>query len=879
MDTLSHNFSQASHSLLGDYSLSISTPLNVKKILEWCKKSDSKNKNLHQRLDGFFHFLTQEIASITHSVFLLPTLSQLFEELKNDPFFGAIHFSHYELWLNQYSGLSKEANYKIRAMMCGKYIPRDFYQSYFPIGQNKTYFGSHYVTAHSSPDLDTTVASFWGWIDALGSRVSEGLHIWNVPGGAPSYQVEFKLIFDDIFSPHLFQFCARHRGALQVSSLELLTQVDTVKKSVEGSSLSIDLEKNSQAVVLVDEDGFYQGDWRTVDIEGVRQVVMLVNQMLRHFENRFQQELIALFSKEDLKKSDLKPFIAQMLGMKLKEAESFKELSQRQLKHVSDYLVQVLNVKEGLEADIRSMAKGFSEISITRFEKFVELVQGQLIEKLFNSAGELTATRTALFKTLDQIIQALDEAIHTCRRFVDRLNVSLDIKSKVFGYRPLYVTDKSDVEELRAKMGNSAYLTVTMHDGNKLVPMGVIYASDLYKPILGTVTLRDFSNRDETKVPSYLEVISVIDHHKLQLSGTTPATIYISDVQSSNVIVAELAFSINDRLSSSGMSQEKILKQLESLKAQKASKSERRIQMRLLQKLHALEQKGSFYIDPTREYVEYLHFLFAILDDTDFLSKVSYKDVMTVKSLINRMKTILRQEEVEVVNFDDLTQDATFVQNAAMKLLKNEDLYSITKKIYHHKEKFIESIIEKGAEGVDNLFFADTKEQNGCVRIGQFKFYPINYPCFKKYAVKLQKAFISESIKSSISKKEIDLHLFMISTLAGIDATKDQPTSHLDEIWLYVPKDSEGGMTHLRSFLNAFGASSGAKKAIKKIQLHGKKDLYEDLLMSTLGSSLKVPIDYLKSDVGGDLIVLEVISGSMNSRKAMITPFLPKLVG
>jgi hypothetical protein len=566
--------------------------------------------------------------------------------------------------------------------------------------------------------------------------------------------------------------------------------------------------------------------------------------------------------------------------MQLSDAESFKELSERQLKHVEDYLKEVLNVKEGLKADIREMAKGFADIKITRFENFISLVQGQLIEKLFDKKGEVTASRSMLFKTLDQINQALEEAIHTCRHFVDQLRISLEIKSKVFGYKPQHVSEKADVEELRAKMGNNAYLTVTMPDDKGLIPIGVIYASDLYKPILGTVTLRDFSNRDETKVPSYLDVISVIDHHKSQLSGTSPATIYISDVQSSNVTVAELAFSINDQISSGGMSKASILKQIATFKAKTSSSSARRIQIKLLQKLEALEKRDAFYIDPTREYVEYQHFLFAILDDTDFLSKVTRRDVEVVKELLNRMKSILLQEEVEAVDFDDIIENVLFVQTAATRLLKNKDLYSITQKIYQHKERFIEGIIEKGANEHDLLFFADTKEQNGCVRIGQFKLYPVNYACYKKHMHGLQKAFIQESAKVSMRKKEIDLHLYMVSTLTGLEGLIDhnpKHMDHLDELWVYVPEDSEVGMTHLRSFFNNFGASSGAQKAIKSIKLVGDSSQYEDIVES-FAALLKVSVQSIKKNIGGNLIILEVVAGSMNSRKAMITPYLPKLI-
>jgi hypothetical protein len=880
MDTFFH-FSSAKQTKLGDFNLTCPHLISHKLFITLCQDPAFQLKPFHDKLSCVFKTLTDEILAIRGSAFVLPSIVGLFEMLEKKKLLSGVLFAYYEFWLNQYSQLSPDEHEQVRGKICGKWIPRDHYQIYFPIGQNKTYFGSHFVTAHSSPDLDTTVASFWGWVDAFGAKVSSGLHHWNVPGGAPHYQVEFKLIFDEIFSPYLFSFCAKHRGALQLSALELLTQKDMIRCPVQASSLSIDVEKNSQAVVLVDQHGYYQGDWKSVDVEGVRQVVMLVNQTLRHFENHFQQELIALFSKEDLKRSDLLFFIKKMLAQKLDQAEPLKEISDRQRKYVSDYLKDVLNVDEGLSADIKGMAKGFAAIKITRFETFVTLIQGDLIEGLFDKTGALKATRSELFQTLDQIIKALDAAIHTCRHFVDQLYISLQIKSKVFGYKPLYVSEKADVEEMRLKMGNSAYLTVTMSDEKGTVPIGVVYASDLYKSTLGTVTLRDFSNREETKVPSYLEVISCIDHHKSQLSGLTPATIYVSDAQSSNTQVAKLAFSLNDLTSTGGMSEASMYKQLEGIDLQKGSSSEKRIAARLLTKLEAHHKRGSYYIDPLREYIEYYHFLFAILDDTDLLSKVSYQDVYVVKELLNRMKTILEQQEVEVVHFDDLSQGPDFVCAAAARLLRQADLYSITKKIYKSKETFIDQLIEKAALKQDMLFFADTKEQNGCVRIGQFKLYPINYNSYKQYSNALKKTFIEESYKLFLRKKEIDLHIFMVSTLIGLEGLYEKSAlaiSHFDEIWIYVPDTQDGGMTHVRSFFNSFLGSSDTQAAVKKVTLLGHNELLDEVIKLSILTQVVCPYELLPSELGGCLIVIEVVAGSMNSRKAMITPYLPKLV-
>lgn len=881
MNKHSHDNSPSRQIKLGDFSANTQSSLDTQSILKLCNEASFKEKNLHQRLTLIFSHLTDAILKHNGSVFLLPTLVKFFKEIKEKDILPHAHMAYYELWLNQFSGLSHEDNYKIRAKIAGKYLPRDFYQTYFPIGQNKTYFGSHIVTAHSSPDLDTTVASFWGWIDAFAARVSEGLHHWNVPGGAPNYQVEFKLIFDEIFSTHLFPFCAKHKTSLQVTSLELITQKGLLKRSIDSSSLAIDLEKTNQAVVLVDHEGYFKGDWRTQDVEGVRQVVMLVNQTLRHFENNFQSQLISLFARSDLKKEDLTDFVSRMLMMSIQEAETLKDISDQQRKHVSDYLKYILGVESGYDATINDVAEGLSQIHIQDFSQFINLIKSDIFTKLFDKSGHLIASRSDLFTTLDQVIVSLDKAIRSARHFVDQLKVSLEIKSKVFGYKPHFVSEKADTEELRAKMGNNSYLTVTMTDEEGLLPIGVIYAQDLYKPILGTVTLRDFCNREETKVPSYLEVISVVDHHKSQLSGSTPSTVYISDAQSSNVLTANLSFKLNDQVSTAGMTREQILDQLEKIDIKTASNSLRRVYRRLLQKLEALDKRGHFYVDPSREYIEYQHFLYAILDDTDMLSKISRADVECVKDLINRMKTLALQEEVEVVHFDDISESEDFVASAGARLLRNADLFSITQKIYKHKEHFIDEVIEKAAKQNDTLFFADTKEQNGCVRVGQFKLYPINFSTFKECSNELKQAFIDESRKVSERKKEVDFHIYMISTLAGLEGLFDGKVpkiEHEDEVWLYVPKNSETGLAHLRSFLNNFCASNGAKKALRSCELINCDDAVDEIIDSSLLTQIQVKKEKVHLDLNDALIVIKVLPGSMNSRKAMITPFLPKLL-
>jgi len=863
-----------SHKRIGDYNLSF-TPLDHhKSLIEKFCKQDFKNLPYHKKLHDVFKALCDEILQSSFD-FFFPKIIFFFHELHVLKILPNVKFYHFELWINQFSMLDKEKEMELRSRIVGKQIPRDAYQIYFPIGQNKTYKGPHFITSHASPDLDTTVASFWGFMDAFGAKVSESLHLWNVPKDAPSHQVEFKMIFDDLFSKYLIDLSAKSFNSLEISALELVSQKNIFHKSWEESSLSIDAEKSNQAAIIIDDKGYFEGDWRSQDIEGVRQVVMLVNQMLRHFQNRFQKKLINLFSKQDLKFNELQSFLDEAFNTPLWAQDAMNDTSDKQRKHVGDYMVRILSVKQGLDANLEDLAKGLNSHHLEGFQKFIDTASSKSMQKLFNKEGEIEKNASMLFLSLDQIIETLDFAIHQTRNFVDKLKVTLDIKSKVFNLSPLVVSEKAEVEELRAKMANNAYITVCRQEDHKAYPLGVVYAEDLYRPTLGSVTLRDFSNKEETKIPAYLEVISLIDHHKVHINNTIPSTMYISDAQSSNVTLAKLAFEINDRFSTSGMNKETILKQMDELKGDLNQSSSRRLYRRLLQKLEVLDRRGNFQVSKDREYTEYLHFLFAILDDTDLLSKVTRIDVEIVKDLLNRMKSIMLGKEVEVLNFDDISESSDFVQNAVARLLRNGDLFSITQKVYVQKQIFTNQLMNEAAARENNLFFADTKEQNGCARIGQFKIYSSNYPTYLSQEGLLKKAFVDESQKVFDRKKDIDLHIFMLSTVQGAEERVEEKNPHMDELWIYLPKEAPYG--HLRAFLNGFSSAAHTIKSVKEIIYSTQDDeLAEDILASSLENTLKLKAKKENANFNGLMITLKVLKGSMNSRKSAISPFLPK---
>lgn len=806
------------------------------------------------------------------SAFLLPAVLEYVERIDREKILHHYTFTSFELWLNQFSDLSFEENYRIRAKIAGKWVERSDYQVFFPIGMGKIYEGTHFVTAHKSPDLDTTIASFWGWLDAFAARVGNGLHIWNLPGGPPSSQIEIEWIFRSFFGVAAFTHLAKTRSALSLTGNDLMTQRGILYRAPADSIGGIDHERGHNAVVIVDEVGFYLGDWRDFDVEGVRQVIILLSSCLRWFENHLHLELISLLAKVDLQYSHIPPFLERLFGMKVRDCEPAMELGGKQKKQVADFLSKVLDIREEWEITFEQLGIRLARLSQVPFEGVGQLASA--MGELFDAKGRLLEERPRIFAFLEKAIGGLHDAIYKIRLRLERLDIALKTKGEVFGHHPTFVTVRADVEEIRNKMASYPYLTVVYPDHGKLFPVGVIQAIDLRKNILGTVSLRDFCNREEMTIPSYLDVISVIDHHKSQLTTFSPPLAIIADAQSSNVLVAERSFLINDRYSLGGQTEEQIERQIQEHNQEHTLLATRLLQ-RLFKRKIAAQKKGPFAVHPDREFMEYLHFLYGILDDTDLLSKVSDFDIVCVASLLNRLKSLTLRREVEIISLDDLARDQNFSEKAAERILRNEDMYSLYKKVYVHREKEVEQNIAFAAKGEPSNLFADTKEQNGCCRVGQTKMFVNNIPLFFKHADVIRRVWFAAAMQVRKEKPEIDLHLHMISTIVSAEEVyKGKPSaySHKDELWIWVAQE-EIAVEHLKRFLSAFQSSPGLKKQSLEVEFLGSNG--EELALIFRESFFEIPFQFSKRDL--PIAILRFQAGSLNSRKAMVSPFLPSL--
>lgn len=866
--------------LLGNFFLEKSIFDKVEGIISSFKTDSFLSLNRYQRTQFVNATLVELIKSHKARQFLLFEVIDYIHRILENKILEKYDINSLELWMNQFSDLSEEENYRIRALIVGRWIPRDDYQAFFPVGMGKVYEGSHFVTAHGSPDIDTIVASFWGWIDAFSARVAKNLHVWNVPNGPPESSVEVDVLFFERIHPKVFSYFSKSRSQLAVRSFDLMTQQGLMRKKPYENSISLDGERNQNAVVLVDEEGYYRGDWRPFDVESIRQVITSLTHCLKWFETQIHFSLFNLFSKESLSRNDIPPFIEEVSNLSLTSCETVVEFTLRQQGLLQKFLQLVLKVQSGIGCTFKEFMQAAEGFEITDFGNFLSSIKALEMSELFDKNGKLVENRPLIFYHLEKIVKHLNEIFRGFRFYLDTLEVAFRIKTDVFGYMPQFLSHRTDVEEIQNKMGNYPYLTVNVPGPDeRQIPMGVIHASALKKIHLGTTTLRDFCNREETKVPAYLEVISVMDHHKSQLNTSSAPTVCIADAQSANVITSEFAMKIHDEYSLCGMDAKTIEEQIQALQGKAKTAKDFRILRRLYQKKEILVKNSAYFVDPRREYLEYFHYLVAILDDTDILTKMTKRDVHSVAALLNKMKTISLRQEVETVNFDEIPRDESYVEKACERLLQNEDLYSVYSVIGAKKENVIAENLRKCANKEPSNLFVDTKIQNGCCRVGQTKIFPKNHKTFEENKNAISAKWLEESFQTHQKNPEVNLHIHMVSTVPGAEELYQgthENYPYKDQMWLWVPM-VDLSVEHLKLFLSAFKNSPKIQEYKEDIEVAFVGAKAKELSQIFQESFLRVTSKFLSDKTEASYAIIYYKAGSLNSRKAMVTPYLPKI--
>jgi len=849
--------------LLGNYPLTHTSFEKLETCFQAFCTPSFRKLNTREKFKKINKALLKLIQETPTPCFLLGQTIEFIARVNTDAILATPYkMEDFEFWLNNFSQLSPDDQYLVRAKIAGKFLPRQEYSAFFPIGSGKTYSGAHFIAAHIAPDADTTVASFWGWVDAFAAKVASATHKWNLPQAVQNSHI--KILFESLFSKKVFDIAARSASSLTLSALDLISQKSVIKLVKHKKSTEIDHSFLGKPILIVDDNDHYMGCLHPNELESTRQIVLLFSQTMRWLQSTVQETIITLLAQKKVTKADIEEALDTLFKMPIKKSAPIVEATEKQRRFQHELFKRIFSIPKGFEA------------SFLEFIQSQNMLHGlhQSLQTLdfFDKSNALIEERTTIFSCIKTLFSVLDSASLNVKNHVDTLNFLLEVKEKVLQIPNVFLTLKSEVDEMRSKIAHFEYLPVivTQEDGSH-VCVGVVYASDLKRQLLGTVSLRDFSNEQETKIASYLEIISIIDHHKSNIQTTSAATIVSSDAQSANTLVAELALHINERYSTLGQTQKAIDSQLK-------QRSDTKKLQRLLQ--YSINCKNKmFYIHPDREFAEYLCFLYAILDDTDLLAKVSFRDVLVIQKLVNRMKTLVVGADFESISFDTLSRDANFAKNAACVILQNEDMYSIYKNIFSHKEKEVDTNIQKCISSESLELFSDTKEQNGCARVGQVKLFQSNISYFQKHIETLRSIWYESAKKIYEARPHMDLHMLMLSTIASADEVYEgNPSkwSHKDEIWIWTPETQQGNF-RLVSFLTSFQGCDAVQKNTFQVCFLGPNCTeLESLFSQNFAKARQTRASNYKE--GLPLSVLRFQAGLINSRKALITPYLPRFI-
>lgn len=719
-----------------------------------------------------------------------------------------LSIADYEYYLKHQSNLTKEEQMVLRQKIMGRKGPKEMAQTLFPVAASGKLPGSIVVTAHMSPDIDTVVSSFNGWMDAFEMDVAENLHRWNVPND-PKEILEVKLLFINHFGPHFFSILADNRSALTLTALDLATTQGLKMHHLEDRTLDVSLEESKHACCVVDEEGNFIGGWLAEDVEKVRVVIDGLNHCIRWLQNAFFQALVSKGGNTQA-----------LLEKKIEELEPYKEFSAVRRKHLDVFLSKVLDVSQGVFATVKDFLNILESKSKFGFNPFLEAIKG-------HKKGETD--------DLEKLFNLLSDPFKKLRSHLDTFRIALLVKEKVYNESKMSVHPHTALEEIHLRIQDRSAIFVTRERKVE----GVIYASRLRNPTQGSVVLRDFSNPNEIGIPRYMEIVSVLDHHKSEIKTFRVATIHTMDVQSSNVIGAKIAFDFNKKLVTSNPSDKELDEMLISGAQLTHDKRELRIMERVLEERIARAMQLGWCASQ-RELSDYRMFLYAILDDTDLLSKKTHLDHQVVVELVNRLVSLEQNKITEVID-----------PTSSKPLIQNPELYRYYKTVYSLKEEDVENRLKS------LKIFNDTKKQGGAL-VSQLKVYPNNIATLTKNYAAVAKTWYE-------FKTEQPLKILMLTTVEGAEdlfkGVKPKQ-DHKDEIWI-SSQDTDEGRTQISYFLMMFFQLQ-AKKQIEASMPKNTRAIFEEVV----GNQVEIK-EHLHP-----WIILKFEAGSITSRKKDISPCL-----
>ena len=132
-----------------------------------------------------------------------------------------------------------------------------------------------------------------------------------------------------------------------------------------------------------------------------------------------------------------------------------------------------------------------------------------------------------------------------------------------------------------------------------------------------------------------------------------------------------------------------------------------------------------------------------------------------------------------------------------------------------------------------------------------------------------------EAEKIYKTKPSYDFHLHYISTIAGADEVYRGHMgnwTHQDEMWIWIPS-TEIAVEHLKNFLSSFRLCPAVINNPMEVEFLG--DNAKELKQIFEESFKPIPSKVVKEKL--PIAVVRFKAGTINSRKALITPYLPRL--
>ncbi len=499
--------------------------------------SHFRTLTLFAKHDKLSRTLFEALSRHSEPAFLLPQLVSFIARVRKAV--PTYHLASFEFWMNQTSDFSEEEKMDVRAKIVGKKVPRGEYQSWFPIGSGAKFAGSHYAYAHISPDVDTTVASFFCFLSAFGAKVGTQQHHWVIPGGPPKGSIEMDHLFREIFGRDVFTFLSQADSKFYSTSLDHISHSNIIYKELHQSTYDMDHNGINEAVIIVDKEGAYLGDWRSTDVDLVRSILSRFLAMLIEVQNRLFAEMISLFAKKDVHGDATRELVAHCLSTQFSASHASRGLSEKARGLLNLFMRDVLGLKRGYGASVGEFLQVFGVYGYEKFEKKLEELKG--------------ARREDLFEKLEGAVLANNAAFMQFSNKMESFEIALLIKHRVLKLTPHYLSHLAQYDEIREKIGAYDHLTVNYTEGEKLYPLGVIYRETIFKKSVASASWNDFSNPDEVDFREEVQLISYLDHHKSEVKTTKPVLGIVKDAQSSNSITANLHFQTNDKYSTGGM--------------------------------------------------------------------------------------------------------------------------------------------------------------------------------------------------------------------------------------------------------------------------------------------------------------------------------------